>query len=527
MLRNKRINRRVKDTEDINELEEKELENNQAEDAATESGAIKDGAAKDSQAKEGRSKDKKQRGAKNPKTPKVNSKLAQRTFLPEEIISFEEIDTANEDFSADRANTVAKNAMSACGVRQAAIVPEKVALNALNFDIDLNQGERCDQKRSGRCWMFAALNCFRQQVIANYKLENFEFSQSYPLFFDKLEKCNWFFEQVIATLDKPLHSREVDFLLTDPLCDGGQWDMFAALVEKYGLVPKDAYPETANSENTDQLCAYLTRYLRKCAYELRQAYVQTQDKQILREIKKSYMLFCQRMLIMAFGMPPKNFDVILRSKDDKVVLSGNFDPQSFAKKVLRTQVKDYVSLISAPTKDKPFMQSYSVEMLGNVVEAGGVRHLNLPIERLKECAIAQLKDGQPVWFGCDVDQSYLASKGIMDIAAIDVDSLFGFDVEHGFSRELRLDYGESFMTHAMVFEGVRFDKKKNPLLWKVENSWGKDHGRDGFDSMSDEWFSEYVYQVVVNKKYLSSAERKAYDKVPIQLKPWDPFGALA
>ena len=503
MLINKRIkNAKDKNAKDNMSIEDaKELENSTADKAK-----------------------KKQKAAKN---QKVNSKLSKRTFLPEEVISFEEIDKGQSAFTTDRANTIAKNAMSAVGVRQAAIVPEKIALNALNFDIDLNQGERCDQKRSGRCWMFAALNCFRQQVISNYKLDNFEFSQSYPLFFDKLEKCNWFFEQVIATLDKPLHSRELDFLLTDPLCDGGQWDMFAALVEKYGLVPKDAYPETANSENTDQICAYLTRYLRKCAYELRQAYIQTQNKQILREIKKSYMLYAQRMLIMAFGMPPKNFDVILRSKDDKVVLSGNFTPQSFAKKVLNVQMKDYVSLISAPTKDKPYMQSYTVEMLGNVFEAGGVRHLNLPIERLKECAIAQLKDGKPVWFGCDVDQSYLASKGIMDIASIDVDSLFGFDVEHGFSRELRLDYGESFMTHAMVFEGVRFDKKKKPLLWKVENSWGKDHGRDGFDSMSDEWFSEYVYQVVVNKKYLSSAERKAYEAVPMQLKPWDPFGALA
>ena len=443
-------------------------------------------------------------------------------------LALADVEAGFDSFAEDAARVVAKNAVSSMGVRRAARVPEGVADNALAFDVELKQGARCDQERSGRCWMFAALNTMRQQAIERYKLENFEFSQAWPLFFDKLEKSNWFFEQVLDTVDEPLDGREVAFILADPVGDGGQWDMFAALVEKYGLVPKEAYPETACSKNTCQLDAYLTRYLRKCAREMRHAHEGGAPQEQLRAMKKGYMANVQNMLVIAFGRPPREFDVRLRDRDGKLVVSGCFTPQKFARKMLRTRLSDYVSLISAPTADKPYMRTYTVRRLGNVVEAGGVRHLNLPVERLKELALAQLKDGRPVWFGCDVDQSYLQDEGIMDTAALDVDSLFGFAVEGGFTRADRLDYGESLMTHAMTFLGARLGSDGLPVSWKVENSWGKDHGRDGFDTMSDAWFSEYVYQVVVDKKYLKPEERKAYRECEaIELAPWDPFGALA
>ncbi len=443
-------------------------------------------------------------------------------------LSIEGIEEVFSSFDGDRARVVAKNAVSSMGVRRAARVPEGMGANALAFDVELKQGARCDQERSGRCWMFAALNTMRQQVIERYKLDNFEFSQAWTLFFDKLEKSNWFFEQVLDTLDEPLDSREMAFILAGPVDDGGQWDMLAALVEKYGLVPKEAYPETACSKNTYQIDAYLTRYLRKCARDLRDAHTAGTPLDGLREMKGGYMANVQRMLVMAFGCPPREFDVRLRDRDGKLVVSGRFTPKKFCRKVLRARPGDYISLISAPTADKPYMRPYTVRRLGNVVEAGGVRHLNLPVERLKELALAQLKDGRPVWFGCDVDQSYLQDEGVMDTAALDVDALFGFAVEGGFDRAARLDYGESVMTHAMTFLGVRLSADGTPLSWKVENSWGKDHGRDGFDTMSDEWFSEYVYQVVVDKKYLKPEERKAYREGElVELAPWDPFGTLA
>ena len=407
-------------------------------------------------------------------------------------VTAEALDAAREGFFSERANVVAKNAVTASGIRAAARVPEAVGANAMTFDVEVRQGERCHQQHSGRCWMFASLNTMRYRVIHRYNLKTFELSQTYPLFWDKLEKCNWFLANILDTLDEPLDGRLVSYLLSDPICDGGQWDMFRSLVKKYGVVPKDAMPETACSRNTREMDKYLTRYLRGCARRLRR------------------------------------FGVRLRDKDDKLALSGTYTPQEFFAEAVDMNVDDYVSLISAPTEDKPFGHVYTVSRLGNVVEDGGVRYLNLPIERLKEVAVAQLQDSLPVWFGCDVDQSYLNDEGIMDTAALDVDGLFGFPVEGCLDRAERLDYGESLMTHAMVFEGVNLSADGHPTLWKVENSWGKEHGRDGFDTLSDAWFDQYVYQVVVDRRYLTDEERAAYDTEDAKvLAPWDPMGSLA
>ena len=368
----------------------------------------------------------------------------------------------------------------------------------------------------------------RYRIIKRYNLKTFELSQAYPLFWDKLEKSNWFFENVLDTLDEPLDGRLVSYLLADPIGDGGQWDMFKSLVKKYGVVPKEAMPETACSRNTHEMDSYLTRYLRGAAKRLRQSAEAGVGREDLAEMKKEMMGDVYHLLVTCLGEPPASFEVRLRDKDDKLALSGTFTPAEFFAQAVGMNVDDYVSLISAPTADKPFGHVYTVSRLGNVVEDGGVRYLNLPIERLKECAVAQLREDLPVWFGCDVGQSYLREEGIMDTAALDVDALFGFEVEACMDRAERLDYGESLMTHAMVLEGVNLDEAGHPTLWKVENSWGADHGRNGFDTLSDAWFDEYVYQVVVDKKYLTDEERATYEaEEPTVLAPWDPMGSLA
>ena len=435
---------------------------------------------------------------------------------------------SRDEFFSERANVVAKNAVSSVGIRAAARTPEGVAANAMNWDIEVTQGERTNQERSGRCWMFASLNTFRFRTIKKFNLKTYELSQAYPLFFDKLEKSNWFLENILDTLDEPLSGRLVSFLLQDPVGDGGQWDMFRALVKKYGVVPKDAMPETACSRNTHDMDKYLTRYLRGCAIRLRQSSAAGVGLDDLLAMKKQMMGEVYHLLVTCLGEPPATFDVRLRDKDDKVVLEGTYTPQEFFDVAVGMKLDDFVSIISAPTADKPFGHTYTVARLGNVIEAGGVRYLNLEPARLKDVAIAQLKDGLPVWFGCDVDQTYLRDEGIMDRAALDIDSLFGFEVEHCMDKAERLDYGESLMTHAMVLEGVKLDAEGNPTLWKVENSWGKDHGRDGFNTLSDPWFDEYVYQVVVDKKYLSDEERAVLEgEEPTVLEPWDPMGSLA
>ena len=431
-------------------------------------------------------------------------------------------------FHTDRANIIAKNAVSSVGIRAAARTPEGIAANAMSWDLEVSTGERTDQKRSGRCWMFASLNTYRYRTMKKYNLKSFEFSEAYPLFFDKLEKSNWFLENILDTLDEPLNGRLMAYLLSDPISDGGQWDMFRALTKKYGAVPKEAMPETACSSNTREMDKYLTRYLRSCAKLLRDSAEAGVRGDLMVAMKKHMMDEVYHLLVTCLGEPPVSFDVRLRDKDDKVVLSGTFTPQEFFAEAVGMELDDYISLISAPTADKPFGHTYTVSRLGNVVEAGGVRYLNLAPQRLKEVAIAQLRDELPVWFGCDVDQSYVREEGIMDRAALDIDTLFGFPVETCLNKADRLDYGESMMTHAMVLEGVRFDADGKPELWKVENSWGKDHARDGFNTLADEWFDEYVYQVVVDKKYLTDEERAVYDtEEPTVLEPWDPMGSLA
>ena len=443
-------------------------------------------------------------------------------------ITADDLAASHENFSAERVNVVAKNAVTASGIRAAARRPEGVAANALGFDIEVTQGERCNQERSGRCWMFASLNTMRYRVIKKYNLKTFELSQAYPLFWDKLEKSNWFLENILDTLDEPLNGRLVSFLLTDPIGDGGQWDMFRSLVKKYGVVPKEAMPETACSRNTGDMDRYLTRYLRGAAKRLRQSHEAGVEMDDLRSMKKEMMDEVYHLLATCLGEPPASFPVRLRDKDDKLVLAGTFTPKEFFSTAVDMDVDAYVSLISAPTADKPFGHTYTVSRLGNVFEDHGVRYLNLPPAELKRAAIAQLRDDLPVWFGCDVAQSYLRDEGMMDTAALDVDALFGFPVEGNMDKAERLDYGESLMTHAMVLEGVRLDASGNPELWKVENSWGKDHGRDGFDTLSDAWFDEYVYQVVVDKKYLTEEERHTYEtEKPTVLAPWDPMGSLA
>ena len=443
-------------------------------------------------------------------------------------VTLEDLGAVRAQFVEERANVIAKNAVTAQGIREVARVPEAVAANTGTFDVEVRQGKRCDQKRSGRCWMFASLNTMRTRIIDRYNLKTFELSQAYPLFFDKVEKSNWFLENVLDTLDEPLSGRLMAHLLADPISDGGQWDMFRALVRKYGVVPKEAMPETACSSNTRDMDAYLTRYLRGAAKRLRESHEAGVGTDDLRAMKKEMMGEVTSLLITCLGEPPVQFDVRLRDKDDELVLSGTYTPQEFFDKVVSMPVDDYVSVISAPTADKPFGHTYTVDRLGNVAEAGGVRYLNLPVERLKELAVAQLQDGLPVWFGCDVAQSFIRDEGIMDTASLDVDGLFGFPVEGCLDRAERLDYGESLMTHAMVLEGVNLDAAGKPTLWKVENSWGDKRAKDGFDSITDAWFNQYVYQVVVDKRFLSDSERKTYEtEEPTVLAPWDPMGSLA
>ena len=442
-------------------------------------------------------------------------------------VTADDLAAARERFLSDRANVIAKNAVTAQGIREVARVPEAVAANTGTFDIEVRQGKRCDQKSSGRCWMFASLNTFRAAMIERYDLKTYELSQAFPLFYDKLEKSNWFLENILDTLDEPLDGRLMAFLLADPVGDGGQWDMFRSLVKKYGVVPKEAMPETVSSSNTSDLNKYLTRYLRGGAKRLRETIAAGASADDVQAMKAELLEGVYRALAICLGEPPATFEARIRDKDNELVVNGTYTPQQFFDEFVGMDLDDYISVINAPTPDKPFLRSYTVKYLGNLVEDGGVRYVNLPIESLKRLAVAQLKDGLPVWFGSDVDQGFLRKDGVLDPDALDVDTLFDLPIEAGLSKAERLQYGESLMTHAMTIQGVNLDDAGEPTRWRIENSWGDDRGKKGYDIGSAKWFDEYVYQVVVDKKYLTAEELAAYESDPIGLAPWDPMGSLA
>ena len=393
------------------------------------------------------------------------------------------------------------------------------------FSLDLTKDKVSDQKASGRCWMFAALNTFRHKMIAGFQLEDFELSQAHTFFWDKYEKSNWFLEQVLATADQELTSRKVKFLLDTPQQDGGQWDMVVALFEKYGVVPKSVYPESISSSNSRELNQILNKLLRQDAQILRELAAKGAESAELQAKKEELLQEVFNFLAMNLGLPPRQFDFSYRDKDNNFHSESGLTPQVFFKKYVDLKLDDYVSIINAPTVDKPYGKSYTVEMLGNVVGSKPVRYLNVEMDRLKELAIAQMQAGETVWFGSDVGQSSNRKAGIMADGMYDFTS--SMDIQLTQDKAGRLDYSESLMTHAMVLTGVDLDENGKAKKWKVENSWGEKVGDKGYFVASDSWMDEYTYQIVVRKEFLTEAELAAYEAEPIVLAPWDPMGALA
>ena len=426
---------------------------------------------------------------------------------------------ANPKFAAME-NAISHNGLLASLEKRSAAVE-----NTPIFSLDLTKDKVSDQKASGRCWMFAALNTFRHKMIAGFQLEDFELSQAHTFFWDKYEKSNWFLEQVIATADQELTSRKVKFLLDTPQQDGGQWDMVVSLFEKYGVVPKSVYPESISSGNSRELNQILNKLLRQDAQILRELVAAGANLAELQAKKEELLQEVFNFLAMNLGLPPRQFDFSYRDKDNNFHSESGLTPQAFFKKYVDLKLDDYVSIINAPTADKPYGQSYTVEMLGNVVGSKPVRYLNVEMDRLKELAIAQMQAGETVWFGSDVGQSSNRKAGIMADGMYDFTS--SMDIQLTQDKAGRLDYSESLMTHAMVLTGVDLDENGKAKKWKVENSWGEKVGNKGYFVASDSWMDEYTYQIVVRKEFLTEAELAAYEAEPIVLAPWDPMGALA
>ena len=396
-----------------------------------------------------------------------------------------------------------ENAISHNGLLTSLEKRSSAVENTPVFSLDLTKDKVSDQKASGRCWMFAALNTFRHKMIAGFQLEDFELSQAYTFFWDKYEKSNWFLEQVLATADQELTSSKVKFLLDTPQQDGGQWDMVVSLFEKYGVVPKSVYPESISSSNSRELNQILNKLLRQDAQILRELVAEGANSAELQAKKEELLQEVFNFLAMNLGLPPRQFDFSYRDKDNNFHSESGLTPQVFFKKYVDLKLDDYVSIINAPTADKPYGKSYTVEMLGNVVGSKPVRYLNVEMDRLKELAIAQMQAGETVWFGSDVGQSSNRKAGIMADGMYDFTS--SMDIQLTQDKAGRLDYSESLMTHAMVLTGVDLDENEKAKKWKVENSWGEKVGNKGYFVASDSWMDEYTYQIVVRKEFLTEA----------------------
>ncbi|OQX56030.1 MAG: aminopeptidase [Candidatus Cloacimonas sp. 4484_209] len=428
------------------------------------------------------------------------------------------------EFDKNIHNKIMMDAVTKVSVNDVAMSRKSIINMDFTFSHELETGNITYQKKSGRCWIFAGTNTLRIYLMRKLNLKQFELSQSYPFFYDKLEKSNYFLENIIDTIDEDVMSRVVMWLLSAPINDGGQWDMFINLVEKYGAVPKNVYPETFNSSNSAIINSLLTHKLREYASILRDMRKKHNRISSIRKKKNEMMKEVYRFLAISFGVPPEKFDFEYRDKKNKFHRYRKIKPQEFYKKFIGLDLRDYASLINAPMGDKKYNTTYTVKYLGNIKGGKDVLYLNLPIETLKSLAVKQLKDNEPVWFGCDVGKYSDRKIGIMDTDLYDYNLVFNTDFS--WDKGKRLDYGESKLTHAMVFIGVNLVNGK-PVRWKVENSWGKDSGKKGYFVMSDNWFNEFLYQVVINKKYMPQKIRQLLKKKPVILPPWDPMGSLA
>ncbi|WP_137656878.1 aminopeptidase C [Bifidobacterium moukalabense] len=450
-----------------------------------------------------------------------------------------------EDFNADRANLVAANAAVSAGVLEAAADYRGQRSLPRDFSIELKQGSITNQRRSGRCWMFASLNTLRYELMHAWNLDDFEFSETYLFFWDAMEKSNTYLENVLATLDEPTDSRIFQEINDGPADDGGWWQMFADLVNKYGLVPKNAYPESANSKDSDAFKQYLNSKLREFAADLRDRHAAGTSIDELRTLKDEDMSTVYRMCAIALGEPPETFDFLVRTSDDdkkdadsdrkdekagkpksgkderRQIREFGITPVEFYRKYVPLDVNDLVTLCNVPMESRPFNRRYRIRFTANVAEAGDMEFINVPLDVFKKAAVDQISAGHPIWFACDCTQFSLRSAGYFDCDSVRVDQLFG--TEFTLDKAQGLEYGDSPSDHAMTLTGVNLDANGRPNRWKVENSWGKDNGDDGYYVASDAWFDRYVTEIIIRREYLDEATRALLATEPVELDPWEPL----
>jgi len=446
-------------------------------------------------------------------------------YNPQAVMTQEMLERFRMSFESDPVNRLAQDAVTRVSVHTAVLNHEAATGTDHIFSVMLPSNEATAQEKSGRCWLFSGLNTFRTEAMKRLDVDKFELSQNYLMFWDKLEKASYFLESILSTLSEPLDGRLLMYLLHHPMQDGGQWDMFCALVTKYGVVPKTVMPETESSSNSAVMNAVITAKLREYAAELRRMAGTGDEEDVLRSRKEMMMGVIFRMLAIHLGTPPVEFFWQWRDKGGIFHRDGTLTPQEFFGRYVGVDLENKVCLINCPTPDKPMNHLYTISYLGNVIEAKGIRYLNTPIEVFKQAAIDMLVAGRPVWFGCDTSKFEERDLGILDPSIYEYDLVYGEGLMS--DKAERILYGQSAMNHAMVLTGVDLDGDGHARKWRVENSWGDKLGDKGFIVMADAWFDEYVYEVAVSRDYLPEGLAAVLREEPTILPPWDPMGALA
>ena len=434
-----------------------------------------------------------------------------------------QIEEFRKSFDSDPSATVAQNAISNADLSTLALRRDLVQDMDFSFSTKLDDWNATNQRRSGRCWLFATLNLFRVGAMKKMNLKKFEFSQAHIHFWDKLERANHFLEAILETSDRPVDDRTIHFLLSDPIGDGGQWNMATNLIRKHGLVPMSAYPESHSSSNTRSMNTVLKDILRTSASEIRKILDDGGSNNEARRHKEGRMKEIWRVLCIHLGTPPEKFDWQWRDKDNEFHRKGTMTPLEFVDEYVEVDWEEYICIVNDPRNE--YYRTYTVDFLQNVAGGPPVVYLNVPSNEMKDITQRLLENGTPVWMGCDVGKNMARKRGLWDAELYDLKRLYG--IQFGMEKADRLRFGQTMMTHAMLFTGVDVVDGK-PRRWRVENSWGsEDSGEKGFYTMNDNWYDEHMFEIAAPKDYLTDEMKSGLKGDPIVLPAWDPMGSLA
>ena len=434
-----------------------------------------------------------------------------------------QIEEFRKSFDSDPSATVAQNAISNADLSTLALRRDLVQDMDFSFSTKLDDWNATNQRRSGRCWLFATLNLFRVGAMKKMNLKKFEFSQAHIHFWDKLERANHFLEAILETSDRPVDDRTIHFLLSDPIGDGGQWNMATNLIRKHGLVPMSAYPESHSSSNTRSMNTVLKDILRTSASEIRKILDDGGSNNEARKHKDERMKEIWRVLCIHLGTPPEKFDWQWRDKDNEFHRKGTMTPLEFVDEYVEVDWEEYICIVNDPRNE--YYRTYTVDFLQNVAGGPPVVYLNVPSNEMKDITQRLLENGTPVWMGCDVGKNMARKRGLWDAELYDLKGLYG--IQFGMEKADRLRFGQTMMTHAMLFTGVDVVDGK-PRRWRVENSWGsEDSGEKGFYTMNDNWYDEHMFEIAAPKDYLTDEMKSGLKGDPIVLPAWDPMGSLA